>query len=312
MADEYIIGTASAVSVVTNQDETYLFLGEMIRATVSSISIGQDPAGTVILLGKDISSTATQLGLSQSLFSHVTHLTGTGASYGNILAHEGILEWLIATASSNGDSIITDFTSFYPEVVTAVYPDVIDTVQGTIPFQWQYEQRALVSNFANGTESRRLSWQATRKNVSINYKYRTRTEAATIYDFYQEMEGQLSEFAFFFPNNSLHTKEYCGTFTGATTTINLPSLLESSTSFKELFINGVKTTAYTFVHKGGPDGGDRLSLNNAPAIGSKIHFSFYGRLKIKARFGESVQVRDIKNRFLSFSVDLVGLEQEFV
>ena len=149
----------------------------------------------------------------------------------------------------------------------------------------------------------------------ITYNYITRDEAQRIYDFYQEHEGALREFSFFFPNAQSYVKEYCGTYRGEgpPVSINLPSLLTTSTSYRKLYNGSSEVTNYTFYHKGGPDGGDRAVLGSTPSVGDKFYFSFAGRLKIRARFSESsVQVGEIKDRFSSFSVELIGLDARFV
>ena len=199
-----------------------------------------------------------------------------------------------------------------PVGTIAVYPDVVDDIKGVIPFQWAFAQQVLISNFANGTESRRASWQAPKKNVIIRYNHITRDEAQRIYDFYQQQGGPLREFSFFFPNPQSYVREYCGVYTD-TLSINLPSKLTNEGSYRALY-NGVSPIYnYWFNHEGAPDSGDRLVLSETPSVGDKFYWSFVGRLKLKMRFSENpIHVSEIKDRFASLSVELIGLEPEFV
>ena len=43
----------------------------------------------------------------------------------------------------------------YNLVISPAYPDVVSDIPGTIPFLWQYNQKVMVSDFADGSESRR-------------------------------------------------------------------------------------------------------------------------------------------------------------
>lgn len=200
-----------------------------------------------------------------------------------------------------------------PIASTSVYPDVVSDIKGVIPFQWGYQQRVAISTFTTGVESRRLVQNAPRKSVRIRYKYVTREEAQRLYNFYQQQQGAFRPFAFFFPNPQGYEKEYCGTYTGMTKNINLPSKVTNSSSYQQLYVGNTPVSNYTFNMGASPDTGDMAVLGGTPVIGDKYYLSFEGRLKIKARFSDNpIEIDELKNKYSSFTIELVGLEAEFV
>jgi hypothetical protein len=250
------------------------------------------------------------------MIEYMTGSCGARSLVEPTLLHGPNLTTLSATAESWGLAFGPSLTQLYTVAIGSVYPDTITEIPGVIPFVWQYKQRVLVSEFANGAENRRLSWQSPRKDVMISYHYLIREEAQQLYDFYQRQEGPLKSFAFFFPNPQSYEREYCGTYTGVKD-INLPSKV-SNGGVGRILYNGntiLSGSQYDFYEHSGDTGCDKATLRATytPAIGSKFYFSFVGRLKIKARFSDSpIQVGEIKDRFSSFSVELIGLEASFI
>lgn len=191
----------------------------------------------------------------------------------------------------------------------AIYPDVLTNVKGTIPFNWESNQKILKTEFENGQESRRLVWQEPRRNVSIQYAALSFNGASTLYKFYKDMNGPFSSFIFFFPQTTGYVREFCGVSDGSEAGINLPSkdaqaytLFEGSTKINASF--------YSFYASGGPFGEDRLVFTGySPQAGDRFYWSFTGRLKIIMRFSETaVSYSEIKNIAVAIKVNLIGLQ----
>lgn len=281
--------------------------------TTSVVAIGNTKAViNEYLLGATSIGVASGVGVA---LNENVSIRATVSGIGSNRATTLYSDYMSSTVVASGDASVFTLLTIATVVSASVYPDVVSTIPGVIPFQWQYEQRVLVSEFADGSESRRLSWQSNKKSVAISYRYISRTQARDLYEFYRKMEGPLTSFSFFFPNSLTYYKEFCGTYTG-TTSINLPSLSDEGASVKDLYAGNtllVQDVDYKFYRAGSYDGGDRVELLFTPVAGSKFFWSFTGRLKVKARFEEGpIQINEIKDRFSSLSVELVGLESEFV
>lgn len=288
---------------------------ELIEGTSASSSSSRVEAveKTVYLSGRGVGASTfcspTNLDSWCSIFSCAS---ACGATVPKLSAGLN-LKLFVSTVKSQSQAFGENLTQLYTVVVGSVYPDVVDTIPGVIPFLWQYNQRVLISSFADGTESRRLVWKSPRKDVMISYRYLIREEAQQLYDFYQKQEGPLKSFSFFFPNPQSYEKEYCGVYTGQTLNINLPSQVSDGGAYRKLYNGGTEVTNYTFYPRGGPDGGDRATLLFTPSIGDNFYFTFVGRLRLNVRFSDAaIQVSEIKDRFSSFAIELIGLEASFI
>jgi len=191
----------------------------------------------------------------------------------------------------------------------AAYPDVLTDIKGTIPFNWESNQRILKTEFENGQESRRLVWQDPRRNLSVQYAALSFDGSRRLYNFYKDMNGPFSSFVFFFPQTVTYAKEFCGVSDGEEAGINLPSKgAQSYTLYAGA--SEVSSGLYTYFVSGGPDGEDRLVFSGyTPTVGARFYWSFTGRLKTIMRFSETaVNYSEIKNIAVAIKVNLIGLQ----
>lgn len=87
----------------------------------------------------------------------------------------------------------------------AIYPDVlpgVGSVNISTPFDWSTNQLVLKTQFANGTESRRLVWGAPRRKFTLNYNNTSKEGFDTIYTFYKARNGPFESFDFEVPHAS--------------------------------------------------------------------------------------------------------------
>jgi len=188
-----------------------------------------------------------------------------------------------------------------------VYPDIISEVPGTIPFEFGVEQRSLVTHFENGSEQRRLIDISPRRNVKLYYTAITQAQAQTLHTFYRGTYGTLESFYFVFPQEKTIVDELAGrcTYIGQSQ-LKVPSRYATYHGLKR---NGVVTTNYTFYSYPYSGPTDLVSLNFAANIGDVFHWTFVGRLIIRARFAEgALTFSDIKNFTSSLTVDLVSVQ----
>lgn len=190
------------------------------------------------------------------------------------------------------------------------YPDVITNVRGHIPFRWDYDMLVLKSSFADGSESRRALWNAPRRNISIKYTLRSLDDMQTIFEYYRKKEGSLISFAFFHPQRLSYNKEFCGTYEGTGSPINLPSKGATSVT---MYVNNVSVPFSIDTGGHGPYGEDQAVITGGLNQGDKVSMSFTGRLKTRARFADgAIQVDEVKDQYASFTVNLVGLQARLI
>lgn len=169
----------------------------------------------------------------------------------------------------------------------AKFPDlgeltVSDPVSETLVFQ------TLRSQFGPMGQERRKACQLfVKRNFSIRCEQVSLAQARTLYDFYLARKGSFEAFNYFHPlTHTYATQEYVGTGDAATEVFNLPA---KSSSVYAVFVDGVEqtdTVNYTIETGAGADGADKLTFTVAPALGSRITYTFTGRLKIRGSFAE--------------------------
>lgn len=195
----------------------------------------------------------------------------------------------------------------------SVYPDIISSgIRATLPLEHATSQAVLVTEFENGVEQRRLLWDSVRRNVTINYSILYFEYANELRRFYEARKGSFESFSFFFPQIEVYVKELVGVIASSTIVIKLPS---KDAQFYSLYENNrvspLAPSEWTFNASAGPDGEDMATLGFVPTIGDIYHFSFTGRLKIKARFDTAPQTfQDTKEYWSTTVVNLVGLEPD--
>lgn len=191
----------------------------------------------------------------------------------------------------------------------AAYPDVLTDIKGTIPFNWEVNQKILKTEFENGQESRRLIWQNPRRNTSVQYAALSFDDSRRLYDFYSDVDGPFASFIFVFPQTTAYAREFCGVSDGTEAGINLPS---KGAQAYTLYSGTTPITSgnYNFFVSGGPDGEDRLVFSGyIPALGERFYWSFTGRLKNIMRFSEAaVSFSEVKRTAVAIKVNLIGLQ----
>lgn len=192
--------------------------------------------------------------------------------------------------------------------LTDLYPDIVSGVPSVIPFEYGMEQRALITEFENGAEQRRVIDGSPKRYIKINYSNMTYSDANTITTFYRAVDGPLTSFRFVFPNNKTVADEYAGsaTYTGQTQ-LYMPSRYATGYTLKK---NGivVSPSAYTFYVYPYDSISDLVSLNVGATLGDKFHWTFTGRLVIKARFASGpVNFADVKDFYSSAIINLVSV-----
>ena len=193
-----------------------------------------------------------------------------------------------------------------------VYPDIITGIRSVIPLDTSRSQLSYSTEFEDGYESRRLIWSSYEMDIVINYSAMSYSDSIALIEFYESVNGPYGTFSFFMPHNQEYIKELAGVLrSGLSATIILPSY-GAETSRTALYKNGIALTPLTDykVDVGaGPDGEDLALLGVLAIAGDVFHFTFDGKLKIKARFyDEPLIVDDIKKQWSSTTVKLKGLK----
>ena len=173
--------------------------------------------------------------------------------------------------------------------------------------------KTLISNFDRyGEEKRKRKWLFPKRSVTLSYRYISRANARTIWQFYQARSGAYEAFNFFtMYADEAYVNEYVGIGDGSTTVFNLPSKNGSS---RTVYIDGVAQADpadYSFTAEGGADSADKVEFVAAPNDGEKITYDFAGVLKIRCRFKEdSLSYEQLYNRLNNIGITLEGLLNE--
>jgi hypothetical protein len=201
-------------------------------------------------------------------------------------------------------------------MATTNYPDVLTNIKATLPIEHATHQAVMATEFENGVEQRRLVQDSVRRKVLVNYSSLDFDQANEIRRFYEARQGAFEEFFFYFPQEETYTKELVGVMPSpVVTTLILPSFKVGVSDQHDLYKNNALLTegvdwnftpavsSYT----------DEASLLFTPAGGDIFHYSFQGRLVIRARFSMSPLIfSDVKKYWSDLSVELVGLEPDLV
>ncbi len=194
-----------------------------------------------------------------------------------------------------------------------VYPDVITGISATLPLETATSVAVLKTEYDNGIEQRRLLWDSHRRDIKINYSIMHFDKANELRRFYEARRGSFEKFLFFFPQDEVYVKELVGVVLTSISSFELPSLGASSYTLLQNDLPLTEPADWTFTAGTPPNIPDSASIVVAPSLGDIFHFSFNGRLKILARFGNSPMVfREVKKYFATTSVSLTGLEPQLV
>jgi hypothetical protein len=176
------------------------------------------------------------------------------------------------------------------------------------PVKQEIKYKTLISTFDGGLETRKQKWLYPKRDITLQYKYLSKTQMNTLWAFYKTNAGGYSAFNFFLNYSDTYVKEYVGTGNGATTVFNLPAKTSSTYT---LYKNDVALTAggvdWTFGSASGTDGADKATMIVAPTVGAKLTFSFTGYLKIRCRFEDNFDYDTLVTYLMSVGIKLRGL-----
>jgi hypothetical protein len=190
----------------------------------------------------------------------------------------------------------------------------ITSVPFVNPVQEKINFKTLIANYNDsGEEQRKAKVLFPKRDIRLVYKYLTKGEAATLYQFYIARKGAYQKFAFFYPSTEQATpfayvEEYVGVGDGTTTIFSLPG---KAISNYIIYINSIaqeETTDYTITALGGPDGEDKITFVAVPDSGDVITISFTGYLKVICRFkNDSMSFQTFYDRLVTSGLELKGL-----
>jgi len=170
--------------------------------------------------------------------------------------------------------------------------------------------KTLFSEFDDvGEEQRKQKWLYPRRNVTLQYKGKSKADARTVWQFYLSRNGPFEAFNFFSCRSDTYEGEYAAVGDGSTTIFNLPA---KNSSNYTVYKNGIEQSGggvdYTFSAGGGTDGADKITFVGAPDAGDKITYDFTGNLKVRCVFAEDYQdYETFYDRFVNLGIVLRGL-----
>lgn len=189
----------------------------------------------------------------------------------------------------------------------AKFPEY-STVNYGNPLTVGLQYKTLISNFEGlGKEIRRRKWLFVKRNITLKYQYISRTDARTIWDFYNDVYGSYTAFLFFLEYSDTYVKEYFCTGDGATTTFTLPGKYSASYT---IYHDGIAYSGsdFTLNADAGEEGADQVVFDAAPNTGVRLTISFTGYLVIRCRFAEdNLTYEQMYNKFNNIGIVLTGL-----
>ena len=201
----------------------------------------------------------------------------------------------------------------YPSSTSVPYTDPVN-----IGMRW----KTLISNFDNlGEEKRKQKWAYPKREVTLKYEAISKSEAETLWKFYQARGGMYNAFVWFestgvgTSNYNSYVGEYVGTGDSTTLVWNLPAIDSSGTHALYLAGIAVSTSDYTLAAASGSNSEDKITFVSSSDGGSpvptsteRITYDFTGRLKIRCRFAEDIHSFDnFYDRLANTGVKLSGL-----
>lgn len=198
----------------------------------------------------------------------------------------------------------------------AIYPDY-SSIPWSTPVGMDIQFKTLIGTFdESGEENRKQKWLYPKRKITLTYKNISLSNMQTLWQFYVARAGSFEAFNFFLPEPNIGTesyvKEYVGTGDGSTVTFNLPS--KNAAVGRIIYVDNTamgEGAFYTFTDSGGSDGADKAVFSTAPNIGSRISFSFTGRLKVHCRFAEDFfSMSRMHSSIISTGITLKGLLNE--
>ena len=182
--------------------------------------------------------------------------------------------------------------------------------------------KTLVSNFDDlGEEKRKRKWAYPKRDIALQYKAISKSEAETLWRFYQDRQGAYEAFVWFESTGlgstayNSYVNEYVGTGDSTTLVFNLPAIESSATHMLYIAGSSQPTSNYTFSAGGGSNSEDKVTIISSSANGppvptstERITYDFDGRLKIRCRFSEDAfSFENFYDRIINSGVKLSGL-----
>jgi len=198
----------------------------------------------------------------------------------------------------------------------AIYPDY-SSIPWSTPVGIDIQFKTLIGTFdESGEENRKQKWLYPKRKINLTYKNISRANMQTLWQFYVARAGSFEAFNFFLPDPNSGTesyvKEYVGTGDGSTVTYNLPS--KNAAVGRIIYVDNTAMAEgvfWTFTDSGGADGADKAVFSTAPDSGSRISFSFTGRLKVHCRFAEDYfHMSRMHSTLITTGITLKGLLNE--
>lgn len=188
------------------------------------------------------------------------------------------------------------------------FPDLL-IVGPRNPLEQEMEFQTLVSQFESGQETRKQKQLYARRQLNLQYRNISKSDARTLWHFFQARQGKFGAFNLFFPFENEYVGEYVGTGDGSQTNWNAPS---KGAYLVSVYLDGDEQvgggTDYTFTQEGGADGADLIEFVFAPSVGAQITMDFTGYLKICARFDEDLmEWQTFHNKLVTTGLKIKGL-----
>jgi len=168
--------------------------------------------------------------------------------------------------------------------------------------------KTLISRFeTQGEEKRRQKWLYHKWDLSLSYRYISKANAATLYQFYQTHGGQATAFNFFEGHSNDYSTEYVATGDGSTATYNLPFKSGSSIVIQQSG-STVSSGSYTINAGSGASGADQIVFSSSVGSAVYVTANFTGKLKVRGRFmDEDMTFETFYNRLHNTGIEIRGL-----
>lgn len=181
-----------------------------------------------------------------------------------------------------------------------------ETILISNPLRVDEEWKTTITDFQSGKEHRQKRWAFPKHSVGLTHKVLKQSEMATLWEFCHKRCGSYDTFWFLLPLADNWYGEYVGTGDGSTHIFDLPS--KSTTGTIYVSVNGV-LVGFAFISGGGQAGSDRVNITVAPSQGAIITATFYGRLRLKARFAVDKLTKEMFEYLLfNAQIDLIEVK----
>lgn len=192
------------------------------------------------------------------------------------------------------------------------FPEITSVPFGN-PVEEELQFKTLVTNFADlGEEQRKQKWLYPKRLITLKYPFISKTEAQELWQFFIGRAGAYNTFKFFYPDKKstpfTYDNEYVATGDASTVVYSLPAKDSGNYTLYVDEIVQADPADYSMGAGGGPDGEDKVTFVAAPDAGTRITFSFTGRLKIVGRFkDDKMNFQLFFDRLINTGIKIQGL-----